>query len=262
VDRTLSQPLPEKRQSRVLAWLRGDSQIANSARVWLILLAFIALTHLFIEFIGAGLEDDPRTALFTWPSIAIFGVLGFIGIVLSHQTGFPAAWDDRVTNRQRFLIPATIGALLGLLQSALNNVFNWTGFFSQVVGRPFNPPWPGSVPFFTSGAIEVEVLYRLLPVSLLLWLVSSLLLRGRAQSQVFWVLAVLSSLLEPMDQDLRDLGTGAPVAQVGAGFAVDFALNFAQAVMFRRSGFLAAIVTRVAFYMVWHVAYGNLICAC
>jgi hypothetical protein len=35
-----------------------------------------------------------------------------------------------------------------------------------------------------------------------------------------------------------------------------------QATVFRRSGFLAAILVRVAFYMVWHVAYGNLICHC
>jgi hypothetical protein len=259
---TLTGVVRQHPMAAFLSWLRGNSPIANSARVWLILLAFIALTNLFIQFVGAGLEDDPRSALFSWPAIAVFGALGFVGIVLSHQTGFPAAWDRRVTNVQRFLIPAAIGVLLGVVESALNGIFNWTGFFSQVVGRPFNPPWPGSVLFFTSGAIEVEVAYRLLPVPLLLWLVSSILLRGRAQNQVFLVLAVLTSLLEPLDQDLPDLANGAPLAQVGSIFTLDFLLNLGQVMMFRNFGFLAAIATRVAFYLVWHVAYGNFICGC
>jgi hypothetical protein len=227
-----------------------------------VLLGFVALTNLFITFIGAGLETDPRSVLFSWPAIGVFGALGLIGIMLSHATGFPAAWDQRVDARQRFLIPALAGVVLGCVQSALNPIFNWTGFFTQASGMAFNAPWPGSVLFYTSGAIEVEVLYRLIPVCLLLWLTSSLVLRGRAQMQIFWLLAVVSSLIEPSDQDLPDLGGGASLGQVGVGFAIDFALNFTQAVMFRRYGFLAAIIVRVAFYLVWHVAYGNFVCAC
>jgi hypothetical protein len=32
-----------------------------------------------------------------------------------------------------------------------------------------------------------------------------------------------------------------------------FGLNFFQAALFRRSGWLAAILMRVAFYVVWHM---------
>jgi hypothetical protein len=39
-------------------------------------------------------------------------------------------------------------------------------------------------------------------------------------------------------------------------------LSFAQAVTFRRYGFLASIMLFVAMYLVWHVAYGNSICRC
>jgi len=38
-------------------------------------------------------------------------------------------------------------------------------------------------------------------------------------------------------------------------FAHGFALNFAQATLFRRYGFVASIVLRLGFYLVWHVAY-------
>jgi hypothetical protein len=36
-----------------------------------------------------------------------------------------------------------------------------------------------------------------------------------------------------------------------------FGHNFASAVLFRRYGLLAAILVRLAYYLVWHVGYGN-----
>ena len=189
-------------------------------------------------------------------------MLGVLGIVLSHRTGFPAAWDARVSNVQRLLIPALLGIAIGVVQSALDTQFHWTTLFAQDAGVAFNAPWPASPLFYTAGAIVVEVFYRLLPVPLLLWLISNVVLRGRAQTQIFWILAVLSSLLEPADQDLRELGHGASLTLVAPAFVIDLVLNLAQVVMFRRYGFVAAIATRVVFYVVWHVVYGNFICAC
>ena len=73
----------------------------NSARIWLGCVAFLAVVNLYITFVGGGLEKDPRIGLFSWPSIAIFGVAGAVGVWLSHRTGFPAAWDPRISNRGR-----------------------------------------------------------------------------------------------------------------------------------------------------------------
>jgi hypothetical protein len=115
--------------------------------------------------------------------------------------------------------------------------------------------------FYPGGAILVEVLYRLLPIPLVLWLISSVLLRGHAQREVFWTLAVLSSVIEPLSQHLLPLRAGATVLFVSQ-FGLDYAFNLARAVRFRRVGFPAAIVMRVAMYLVWRVAYGNFICAC
>ncbi len=94
-----------------------------------------------------------------------------------------------------------------------------------------------------------------------MFLVSNLAMRGRLQEQVFWALAALTSLIEPASQDLPDLRAGTELS-VGLNFAGDYAMNFAQAVMFRRYGFLTSIILRVATYLVWHVAYGNFICRC
>src|SRR5687768_13001998 len=93
----------------------GDAGFPASARVWLILVGFLAVVQLFITYVGAGLERDPRAALFGWPMIAVFGVAGLVGIWFSHRTGFPSAWGNgEISNRNRILVPALIGTAFGL----------------------------------------------------------------------------------------------------------------------------------------------------
>ena len=234
---------------------RADTPLAQSIRVWVALLGFLAGVQLFITYVGAGLERDPRASLFSWPAIALFGGLGLVGIWLSHKTGFPAA--DRVG-----MWPIALGLAIGAVMSGADVVIGWTRVFAeQHTLETFNVPFPGSVLFYTGGAILSEVFFRLLPIPLLLWLISRLILRGRAESQVFWVLAVLTSCVEPYLQDLLDVRPETLFLAITA-FIPDYALNMGEAVFFRRYGFLAAIVMRIAFYLVWHVAYGNLICRC
>ena len=237
----------------------------NSARVWLGCVAFLVVVELYIVLIGGGLEKDPRTGLFSPPSIAAFGIAGFVGVWLSHRTGFPAAWDARISVRGRLVYPILWGIGVGVALVAHDLVFHWTAAYKDIVGAPsFNAlgPFPGPLLFYAGGAIIVEVFYRLLPIPLLLWLVSNIAMRGRYREPVFWVLAALTSLIEPGTQDLAALQRpGLEVAAITV-FGIDYVLNFVQAVMFRRYGFLAAIVTRVSAYVVWHVIYGNYICVC
>jgi hypothetical protein len=78
-------------------------------------------------------------------------------------------------------------------------------------------------------------------------------LRGRGQRQVFWALALLTSLLEPLQQTSVVSGIGPLV--FGGVVARGFALNLAEAACFRRYGLIAPVVLRETFYLVWHVLY-------
>jgi hypothetical protein len=229
----------------------------------MMLIGFLAAVELFITNIGGGIERDPRAGLFAWPMIAAVALAGLLGIWLSDRTGFPAAWgQDTVSNRKRILIPVALGISFGVIASGIDLVFHGTSFFVQQTGNSsFNVPFPGSLLFYSGGAIVVEVIYRLVTIPLLLWLISNVVLRGRAQTQVFWALALLTSLLEPLDQNMFVFQAGA-IGLAMAQTLSDFGHNVAQAAMFRSYGFLAAILTRVAMYLVWHVLYGNFICQC
>ena len=245
--------------------VEGSGAFGNSVRVWLGCVAFLVIVELYIVLIGGGLEKDPRIGLFAPLSIAAFGIAGLVGIWFSHRTGFPAAWDSRVSNRHRLFYPILWGIGLGVALVAHDLVFHWTAAYKEIIGAPsFNAlaPFPGPLLFYGGGAIIVEVFYRLLPIPLLLWLVSNLALRGRLRESVFWVLAALTSLIEPATQDLAALQRPGLEAAAATVFGIDYVLNLVQAVMFRRYGFLAAIVVRISTYVVWHVIYGNYVCAC
>jgi hypothetical protein len=118
-----------------------------------------------------------------------------------------------------------------------------------------NVPFPASLSFYPAGAIITEILYRLTLLPLLLWLISNVVLRHHFERQVFWVLAVLVSLIEPATQVV--------VFQSHAGvmvllFSAIFAINLLEVWLFRKYGFLAPLTLRLAYYLIWHIVGGAL----
>jgi len=234
-------------------------KLTPAVRAWIGCVAFLVLVKL--AFIAAPdlFYGDSRMALFDWPSIAIIGLAGLVGVLLAQRTGFPE--PSLRPFGERLLAPIAIGAALGALGVLLDLVGGGTKIFLAESGLArFNMPLPASLVFYPGGAIFVEVAYRLLPIPLLLWLVSNVALRGRWREQTFWVLAVLTSAIEPLSQETSALPHG--VLLFAGLFGLGYAFNFAQAVFFRRSGFLASIVVRLGYYAVWHILYGDLICRC
>ena len=157
-------------------------------------------------------------------------------------------------------MPLTLGVALGAIAIVTDLATGWTKLVAEKMHLPtIHIRFPASALIYTGGAIIVEVIYRLLLVPLLLWLISSVILRGRDEERVFWVLAVLTSFLEPLSQDLREIITGPSRFAFGCVFAEDYALNLGQAGLFRRYGFLSSILLlRVFFYLIWHVLWGFL----
>ncbi|MFN8491278.1 MAG: hypothetical protein U0350_27015 [Caldilineaceae bacterium] len=225
-----------------------------SVKVWLGLVAYLVLVKIIITFFPATFSSVDQAAVFAWPALGIWAVLGLIGVWFAHKTGFPSAWDARLSNRQRMWIPIAIGLAYAGFEVAFDLLTGYSKFEVALHhATKVNIDFPASLWIYPGGAIIVEVVYRLFLIPVLLWLVSSLALKGRGQTQTFWVLAVLTSFIEPLTQDLDALPLG--VVMLVAVLLKGFGLNFIQATFFRKYGFLAAILMRVAFYLIWHVVY-------
>ncbi len=235
---------------------------SGSIITWLALVAYLAvakvlsLTVVPITFRSAGQES-----LFDWTTLGLFALLGLVGVVLAERTGFPAAWDAQVSNRQRVLIPAAVGLGIGALAIVIDLLSGGSEAVARATGQPsFNIDFPGSLLAYSAGGVLVDVEYRLFTVPFLLWLVSGVLLRGRGQAPTFWVLAAVSTLFEPLLQGVGLFIMGGGVITVGmlaAYMVTAISLNLAQVLFFRRSGFVASVLVRQADYLVWHIAYGN-----
>jgi hypothetical protein len=222
---------------------------------WLGAVIFLVIVKIILEAFFPGAFADPaQAALFSWPALGIFSVVGLVGVWISQYTLLREPWERPSSFSGGVLFPFLAGAVLGAVLVGVDLLTNYSGIVAA--RRGLEQQYTGFLPMllaFTGGSIIVEVVYRMLILPLLLWLISVVVLRRRFQDPVFWILAVLTSFLEPFTQtpDLQVL-PGLTAAIVAL---VLISLNFTQATFWRRYGFLAAILVRVGFYFVWHVLY-------
>jgi hypothetical protein len=124
----------------------------------------------------------------------------------------------------------------------------------------FNIDFPGLLLAYSGGTLQVEVLYRLFGLPFLLWLISSVVLRGRAQGVTLWVLGVLAAAFEPVGQGVfLFIGGGGVITplMLAAYLLTALPSNIMAVVLFRRSGLLAPLTLRWGEYLIWHILYGN-----
>ena len=225
----------------------------NSPIIWLLLVAYLGLAAFLVTVVfPVQFVDRSQSGLFESQGVIAIGVMGLIGVWLSMRTGFPDAWDARISNTQRLIIPIIAGLLLGSLFLATDLITNMSQLQQEHLNmQATDVAFPASIFVYSAGAIFVEVVYRLFTIPLLLGM-TSIIVRGQgAREKVFWMLAILTSLIEPL--------TNAAASQYLAPLALAFVLvqvfgaNLLQAAFFRKYGFLAAILLRVAFYIPFHM---------
>ena len=225
---------------------------SNPIIVWLGLVAYLVVVAVLFRTIVPVTFVDRSQAVFFEPAVLLaMSGMGLIGVWLSTKTGFPDPLDPRISHVQRFGIPTLLGLAAGTLFLLTDVV---TGM-SRLQVEQLNVPatdiaFPASAFGYSAGAIYSEIIFRLFTIPVLLWLISKLLLRGRGQEATFWVLAILTSTLEPVTQlaGYRVL----PLLPLLFVLLQAFGLNLAQAAMFRKYGFLASITLRLAFYLIYH----------
>ena len=101
-------------------------------------------------------------------------------------------WDFKIGNLARFFVPASIGIGFGVLTIYRDHLSSFAGI---------HLPIRVAVPAFSYVAIFIEVFYRLFILATAVWFVSIVVLRRRGKVAVFWVLACLLAIMEPLSQE-------------------------------------------------------------
>jgi hypothetical protein len=204
-----------------------------------ILVSFLVAMKLVI--VATGLDVDGFAVVFSWPWLLGVSAAGVPGIFASRPAGFASMWDCEIRTRARFLAPALIGISFGLLTIYRDHLSSFAGI---------HLPLRVAIPAFSYGAIFIEILYRLFVLTTVVWFVSNVVLRHRGQVAVFWVVACLLALLEPLTQ-----GNGFTSLTDAFGFVLLFGEDVCEAWLFRRFGFLAAVSMRMGLYWAWHILW-------
>jgi hypothetical protein len=74
-------------------------RLSGSVVTWLVLAAYlVAVKALSLTLIPISFRSAGQEALFDWTTLGVFAVLGLEGVILAERTGFPDAWDVRVSS--------------------------------------------------------------------------------------------------------------------------------------------------------------------
>ncbi len=195
---------------------------------------------------------EAQASAFEWRLLLTLASCGLFGLLLAPYARFPDMWDRAVPHRKRLLVPVVWGVLYGLV-TVVRDLPNPSGDHLY---------YPASLPFYAFGAVFLEILLRLFGLTLITWLIGEVLLMGRLRNAAFWVANVVTSLYEPLPHVWEDLQrveqpVQVPVTLVNWAFQPLFLSNLLTGYLYRRFGFLTAVLFRLSFYAVWHIGYGN-----
>lgn len=235
-----------------------------------VVLGLLAAANVFLPQDASGVSIPAAPLPAPLPVVAlvagvgvmvIYGAFGLLGLFLARKLGLPEIWDVAVTNRQRFLIPAMVGAAIGVV-IILGDII-----FAPVngLGHIPHPPFPTSIVAALAAGIGEETLFRLFFISFWTWLISRIILRGRRQTTVFAIVSLFSALAFGLGhlpgfmymQGWNSLSQ-VPAMLMTELLALNGLLSIAAAYFFKKYGFLAPVGIHFWADVVWHVIWGLL----
>jgi hypothetical protein len=192
-------------------------------------------------------DDHSFLRIWEFQNILVL-LLGVPFLFLQSKANLPDFLDNNVSNAEKFLKPVLIGAAFGILDVLVIKIIMHPEPYTEL--PPFLQPFPYSIFLYFSGALEIEVFYRLIPLTLIL-LFGKWLSDGKYFNIFLWSAIILTSLREPLEQ----LPKG-ELWFVIYSFLTGFLMNYFQAIYFKNAGFLASFTLRLGHYLFWHILLG------
>ncbi|MFC2060467.1 type II CAAX prenyl endopeptidase Rce1 family protein [Chloroflexota bacterium] len=244
-------------------------KLSPSSKIYIVLITLLAIMAAISVFLPTfqGLlppqelpASKPVLALVNAGiMLVVYGGLGILGLKLSQKIGFTDLWDSRISNRQRFLIPALIGVGIGVFFVVVDVIFSQFHTFGPLP----HPQFPASIVASLIAGIGEELIFRLFIISFWVWLVSYVILKKKWQNQIFWIVAVLSALAFAFGHvpTIMILFKLESINQIPPALLIEIillngAVSVFAAYYFRKFGFLAPVGIHFWADIVWHVIWG------
>ncbi len=189
----------------------------------------------FERFIG-GIRPLPAGLLII--------ILGGIFVTFLLSRGWFTIYN---TKNLKNLYPFTgLAAVLGFIMILVD--------LKIVLPADTNILFPASLLFYPAIGFFTEILFHVLPLTLLLVTLTSLF-RNVRYEHIVWISILIAALLEPVYQTLWMGGRYPLWAVAYVGLHV-FLINLFQLLIFRRYDFISMYFFRLAYYLFWHIGWG------
>jgi len=123
-----------------------------------------------------------------------------------------------------------------------------------VFPKDLNILYPQSLLFYPAIGYTVEILFHVLPLSIIFFLLTRLFTK-MSKRTIIWISILLVSLLEPIYQTVSYIGQHPIGTVVYVGLHV-FLINLTQLIIFKRYDFMRMYLFRLVYYLLWHVLWG------
>jgi hypothetical protein len=218
------------------------------------LLTFVGLSLVILGLVNLLLltgESAFGRFLGGLPPMTVFaGAAGTGGVLLAtvlRRAGFAVARHDGAGG---WVLALEAAAVFGAVVVAADSLI--------VFPRNMNVPFPRSLAFYPAMSFLVEVLFHLVPLSILL-VPLAFTKAPQTRDRVMVVALALTAFLEPVYQALYQARSGGYRPWAIAFVTVHvLAINVVGLWLFYRYDFVTMWGFRLLYYLIWHVAWGAL----
>ncbi len=212
----------------------------------------------------------------------VFGILTIIVVVMASTIGISSQkpykrFFGNLNPIAVFILTAFIGfiCLVVLIKNSDLNVFNKRirkgVCISAIISSVFLVPIiivdcfahlpeminvlpPESLLFYPSIAYVVEIIFHLLPLTLL-YVILRRFINTEKIAIIIWICIVIVSLIEPLFQITFSIGHD-PTWKVLYLFLHIWAINLVSLTLFKHYGFVTMYLFRLFYYILWHIVWG------
>lgn len=208
-----------------------------------ILLFVVIITIIYGEAIAIS---KPNIRLWNWSNLLL--ILPLLPLLLMQEKASLPSIDTINKKRNGWASTLGIGMIFGILDLIVVKIILHPEPYTEM--PPFLQPFPYSLFLYSSGALEVELFYRLIPITVLL-LINQFFFKGKYRNGLILMLAIITSLIEPIQQ----FPSGALWFIIYATVS-GIAMNAWQFKSYMQYGFIASLAVRLGHYLVWHIILG------
>lgn len=208
------------------------------------ILIFVVITTIIY---GNGIILSlPNIRIWNWDNLLL--ILPVLPLLFLQKNASLPTIDTINKKKNGWLSTFGVGMIFGLIDLMVVKVIMHPEPYAEM--PPFLQPFPYSIFLYSSGALDVELYYRMIPITVVL-LLNQFYFKGQYRSGLIVALAIITSLIEPIQQ----FPSGALWFVIYATIS-GIAMNAWQFKSYIQYGFIASLAVRLGHYLVWHILLG------